>query len=80
MITPTERYYSRTNDTHGWDYGMDKMLGRIYTVERVGTDYIKFRGRDCFWHPDDIDHPPAFEDQVTMNGKKEIFDVQELIV
>ena len=66
--------------TQGWSSGMDEFLGTQQTISWVSDNgaSIRFNSADYYWDPRDANELEPITDPITMAGKKETFDVNEL--
>ena len=67
-----------TDATQGWNNDMDKYIGTQQTIAIVNSSNIQFEDREYFWDPRDVDIIEGITEPITVNGKKVVFDVNEL--
>ncbi len=66
--------------TQGWSDGMSSFIGTQQTIRWVsdGGKSIKFEGSDYYWDPRDVDEIASIKEDLSLTGKKGVFDVNEL--
>jgi hypothetical protein len=69
-----------TKDYYGWDEDMNKYIGKICIITQEPNNGRIILDNDTFhWHPDDLDILPGITDPVPLKGKKQHFDINELV-
>ena len=67
-----------TDATQGWNDAMNQYIGTQQTIAIVNSSNIQFEDREYFWDPRDVDIIEGITEPITVNGKKVVFDVNEL--